>query len=99
MNKLRGALLLVALATAAPAAALAADNLKECLDTSATVALAACTRAIESGRYRGDNLAKLYLKRGREKAVLGDSDGALCDLGKAVEFNPDDKDALAEYLG
>ena len=44
----------------------AADDAKICAYQSGDVAIAACTRAIKSGKYRGYELAIKYLNRGAE---------------------------------
>lgn len=48
--------------------------------------LAACTRAIESGKYRGNDLAKLYYNRGIE--VTHDYDRSIADFSEAIRLNP-----------
>ncbi|MGA2125008.1 MAG: tetratricopeptide repeat protein [Xanthobacteraceae bacterium] len=71
---------------AAPAAANDQDT---CNKSTGDTAIAACSRAIASGRIRGRNLAVLFSSRGvvasRDK---GDHDRAIADLDEAIRLDP-----------
>ena len=67
-----------------------ADDDATCHNASGEVAIAACTRAIASGRYSGIELAKLHTSRGVELKRKGDLDGAIKDYDVAIELNPND---------
>lgn len=66
---------------------------KACQDASGDEALAACERAIASGKFSGHSLAVLHLNRGVERGRKGDDDGELADLEEAIRI--DAKFALA----
>jgi tetratricopeptide (TPR) repeat protein/uncharacterized membrane protein len=66
---------------------------KICEESSGDEALAACERAIASGKFIGHNLATLYLNRGVERGRNGDDDGELADFDEAIRIDP--KFALA----
>jgi hypothetical protein len=68
---LMGPLLLIARA--------AADDGETCVNASDNVAIAACTRAIRSGRYNGHGLAVLYANRCMAHINKGETDQALSD--------------------
>jgi tetratricopeptide (TPR) repeat protein len=53
-----------------------------------------CTRAIESGKYHGKNLAWAYTNRGSVYDYLRDFDHALADLDEAIRLDPD---SIAAY--
>ena len=61
-----------------------ADDLQICHDQSGDVAIAACTRAIESGRLSKRNLAVAYTSRGVEWRAKGEVDRAIVDHGEAI---------------
>jgi lipoprotein NlpI len=65
-----------------------ADDKKTCANESGDVAIAACSRAIASGRYRGSNLAELYTNRGVEWRAKGDNDRAIADYTEAISLDP-----------
>src|SRR5262249_13022744 len=71
-----------------PVAAVAGDDANTCKQASGDVAIAACTRAIASGRYAGHDLAKLHYDRALEYANKGDYDRAIQDFGQAIKINP-----------
>jgi len=58
------------------------------------VAIQHCTRAIESKRHTGDELAKLYYNRGIEWAAKGDHDRAIADFDASLRLAPRNVDAL-----
>jgi tetratricopeptide (TPR) repeat protein len=72
-----------------------ADDASVCSRESGDVAIAACTRAIESGRYSGHSLALKYINRGVEWKLKRDYEHALADYGAAIGL--DDKYADAFY--
>jgi tetratricopeptide (TPR) repeat protein len=82
----------IALLLAASAAAAFAqpDDRTTCERASGDVAIAACNRAIESGRFAGLELAKLHNNRGVELKQKGDLDAALKDYDAALGLNPAD---------
>src|SRR5262249_14983193 len=90
------------LSTAAPSAAarpvqvaaVAGDDANTCKQASGDVAIAACPRAIASGRYAGHDLAKLHYDRALEYANKGDYDRAIQDFGQTIKINPNHVGAL-----
>jgi hypothetical protein len=52
--------------------------------------MAACTRAINSGRWQGDDLAALYFRRGSNYEFKDDLDRAIDDYNEAIQLNSDD---------
>lgn len=71
----------------------AADDAKACTRESGDVAIEACTRAIQSKRYSGHVLARLYLNRGVERRAKSDDDAALADFADAVKADKKYADA------
>jgi tetratricopeptide (TPR) repeat protein len=65
-----------------------ADDLQICHDESGDVAIAACTRAIESGRLSKRNLAVAYTSRGVEWRAKGEVDRAIIDHSDAIRTDP-----------
>jgi tetratricopeptide (TPR) repeat protein len=57
------------------------------------VAISYCTRAIDSGRYAGEDLYRLHLNRGVEWAAKGDHNRAIADYDAALRLNPKSADA------
>jgi tetratricopeptide (TPR) repeat protein len=74
-------------------AAKAADDAKICTKESGDVAIDACSRAIQSKRYSGHVLARLYLNRGVERRAKEDYDAALADFADAVKADKKYADA------
>jgi tetratricopeptide (TPR) repeat protein len=66
----------------------AADDRDTCFKESGDVAIAACTRAIVSGNYRGKDLSELYVARCAEYNGKGDSDRAIADCNESLRLNP-----------
>jgi len=66
----------------------AADDLAQCHDASGDVAIAACTRAIQSGRLSALNLATAYNGRGYELLLKKEYDRAISDFSEAVRLSP-----------
>lgn len=67
-----------------------ADDRATCNNASGEPALAACTRAIASGQFAGEDLAKLLTSRGVEWKRKGDLDAASADYARAIALNPKD---------
>jgi lipoprotein NlpI len=72
----------------------AADDWDRCYLGSGDVAFAACSRAIESGNYEGQDIAILYNNRGIEYWRKGDIDRAIEDYNHAIKSNPQYAKAL-----
>jgi tetratricopeptide (TPR) repeat protein len=72
----------------------AGDDAKTCAKESGEVAIDACSRAIKSGRYKGRELARLYLLRGVERRSKEDYDPAIADLGEAAKIDKRYADAF-----
>ena len=79
---------------AMPAAAIA-DDVEACATTPAEAAIPFCTRAIESGRVKGRDLAGVYLNRGLRFDYKGDPDRAIADYDAAIRIEP--KNAFAYF--
>ena len=73
----------------------ATDDANICARDSGEIAIAACSRAIKSGRYKGHDLARQYLNRGVERRLKQDFELALADYGEAARI--DNKYADAFY--
>jgi lipoprotein NlpI len=58
------------------------------------VAIQHCTKAIESGRYSGEELHQLHLSRGVEWAAKGNHDRAITDYDAAIRLNPKSAEAF-----
>jgi lipoprotein NlpI len=67
----------------------AADDFDTCYKSRGDVAIAACTRAISSLKYRGHGLAVLHLNRGVVYDAAGDHDGAIADFSEAITLDPE----------
>jgi lipoprotein NlpI len=65
--------------------AVAADD---CAESSGDVAIAACTRRIDSGQFKGRNQAINYFNRGFEYDNKGDYDRAIADYNQAINLDP-----------
>ncbi len=68
--------------------AAADDDADICRKRTGADVVAACTRAIGSGRYVGAGLAALYLNRGVRYKENGDLDRALADYDEAIRMSP-----------
>ena len=77
--------------TAAAAIALAFgrtdDVAARCFKEQGDTAIAACTRAIHSGRFRGTELATIYDNRAIELRQLGDYDRAIADYSETIRID------------
>lgn len=78
--------------TAMPAAA---DDFETCGKASGEEAIAACTRAIASGRYGGRRLAALLTNRCAEWPDLQENDKAIEDCSEALRLDPNIPDAYS----
>src|SRR6266446_1175590 len=70
-----------------------AGDADKCLNGSGDEKLAACTRAIDSGQFQGNNLAVEYINRGIAYKERGDLGRAISDLSEAIRLNPNSADA------
>jgi Flp pilus assembly protein TadD len=50
--------------------------------------IAGCTKAIESGKYAGKDLARALIFRGKAYGQTGDMDRCLADIGEAIRLDP-----------
>ena len=85
--------LLVALASAVPAAA---DDASTCNDARADrdASIAACTKLIDAGHLRGEILASVLHNRGKRWAAKRDYDRAYADFRAAFGHDPGSSDLL-----
>jgi len=65
-----------------------ADDFATCRDASGDAAIAACTRAISSGRLNVHDLAVTYYNRSGEYGRKGDIDRAIADSTEAIRLAP-----------
>jgi tetratricopeptide (TPR) repeat protein len=65
----------------------AAQDSKICAESSGDEAISACTRAIDSGRSKGEALATLYYNRGWEFDEKREYERAIRDYDRAIEIN------------
>ena len=94
----RLALALLAAITAALVAAAPAhadENSDRCFKEEGEAAVAACTRAIQSGKFSGEPLAAIYHNRAIELRRDGDYDRAIADYSQAVRLEPEFTGAYA----
>jgi len=61
---------------------------RTCDSGSGAPAIAACDRALGSGKYSGRLLSFLYNDRGYLRMMSGDLDGGLADLNEAIRVDP-----------
>ena len=81
------AALLVGLFLAAGSIPAAAQDTQTCAKSSGDEAIAACTRAIDSGRHKGETLATLYYNRGWEYDEKREYERAIRDYDRAIRIN------------
>jgi tetratricopeptide (TPR) repeat protein len=79
--------LVLAVVAAHPSVAAPRDDFDTCYRESGDRAIAACTRAIKSGRYKGRDLAILYSNRGSEWTDKEDYDAAMRDHNEAIRID------------
>jgi lipoprotein NlpI len=65
-----------------------ADDVDACRRASSEEAIAACTRAIDSGRWHGAGLARAHNSRGTAYYSKGDYDHAIADYNEAIRLDP-----------
>ncbi len=85
-----------ALAVAAFALMRADDSGERCFSQQGEAAIAACTRAIQSGRFSGAELASIYDNRAIELRQQGDFDRAIADYTAAIHI---DAELSGAYTG
>ena len=73
----------------------AADDWDACGKQSGDLAVAGCSRAIDSNQYTGRNLAWLYASRGVAYLAQSDLDHAMADFNEAIRLDP--KNAAPYY--
>ena len=81
-------LLLAGAVLGALAGSAVADDFAICQKESGDVAIAACNRAINSNKYKGNLLSLLYIYRGAEWKGKGENDKALADYSRAIKLDP-----------
>jgi tetratricopeptide (TPR) repeat protein len=72
-----------------------ANDWSACISASDDGDTAACTRLIESKKYRRADLARIYTARGLVRDMNGDHDGAIADYNEAIRLNPKHAPAVA----
>lgn len=72
------------------------DSGERCFTQAGEAAIAACTRAIRSGRFTGAELASIYDNRAIELRQQGDFDGAIADYTSAIRI---DAELTGAYTG
>jgi tetratricopeptide (TPR) repeat protein len=82
-------LMLVMLAGPLSVSRAVADDAGVCNHASGDEAIAACTRAIDSGSWRGPDLALAYDNRGNAYLAKGDNDRAVADYDEAIRLYPE----------
>ena len=96
-NTLLSALALVSAALLAPAATLAQStpDADRCANISGNpdLAIQHCTRAIESGKFSGELLARLHFNRAIEWSAKGEFDRAIADYDAAIKLSPQSADS------
>ena len=68
--------------------AAAEDDLHMCIYENGDVAIEACNRAINSGRYQGVDLANAYINRAAELIAKKDYDRGISDSNTAIKLFP-----------
>ena len=83
------------LGAAATAPAQTAPDAELCVNITKNpdLAIQHCTKAIDSGRYAGGQLARLHYNRGVELAAKGQYDPAIADYDTAIRLDPGFGDA------
>jgi tetratricopeptide (TPR) repeat protein len=70
-----------------------AGDADACVKGTGDEKIAVCTRSINSGLWKGPNLAWAYTNRGIAYRAKGEPDHAIADYGKAIWLNPKFADA------
>jgi len=68
--------------------AAAADELDSCIKLSDNLAVAGCSRVIDSHQYTGRSLARLYARRGGAYQAQGDVNRAVADYNESMRIDP-----------
>src|SRR5262245_53285729 len=68
--------------------AAAADEWDTCINLSDDLAVAGCSRAIESHQHTGRSLARLHSRRGGAYRAQGDLARAMADLDESIRVDP-----------
>ena len=63
------------------------DSGERCFTQAGEAAIAACTKAIQSGRFRGPELASIYDNRAIELRQQGEFDRAIADYTAAIRID------------
>jgi len=66
----------------------AADEWDSCVKLSDDLAVAGCSRAIDSHQYTGRSLARLYARRGGAHQAQGDLNRAMADYNESMRIDP-----------
>src|SRR5437762_2000537 len=66
----------------------AADEWDSCVKLSDDLAVAGCSRAIDSHQYMGRSLARLYARRGGAYQTQGDLKHAMADFNESMRIDP-----------
>src|SRR5579871_6270579 len=66
----------------------AADEWDSCVKLSDDLAVAGCSRAIDSHQYTGRSLARLYARRGGAYQTQGELDHAIADFNESMRIDP-----------
>ena len=66
----------------------AADEWDSCVKLSDALAIAGCSRAIDSHQYTGRSLARLHTRRGGAYQAQGDVKRAVADYNKSMRIDP-----------
>ena len=66
----------------------AADEWDSCVKLSDDLAVAGCSRAIDSHQYTGRSLARLYARRGGAYQAQGDVNRAVADYNESMRIDP-----------
>ena len=74
---------------ARPAAPASGPDYQSCDQDTGGAAIAACDRAIYSGKFSGKDLAYLYNDRGYLYMIDGDLDRGRADLDRAIQIDPE----------
>jgi tetratricopeptide (TPR) repeat protein len=79
---------LAVMALAGLPTAAAAGDWEPCEAQSGELAVAGCSRAIDSHQYTGRDLARLYASRGVAYLAQGDLDHAMADYNESTRLDP-----------
>ncbi len=66
----------------------AADESDSCIKLSDDLAVAGCTRTIDSHQYTGRSLARVYARRGGAYRAQGDLTHAMADYNESMRIDP-----------